>query len=119
MRRDEERLRDILECIDSLSLAIVAKMQADFESDSIIQKAVLHDILIIGEAASHVSQGLRDKHPEVPWRRLSGVRNVIVHAYFSVNLDIIWQSATEDLLPLRTQIAEILKAEFPDNTESE
>jgi uncharacterized protein with HEPN domain len=56
MRRDEERLRDILERIDSLSLAIVAKRQPDFESDPIFQKAVLHDILIIGEAASQVSQ---------------------------------------------------------------
>jgi uncharacterized protein with HEPN domain len=119
MRRDEERLGDILDHIDSLSLVIVGRSRADFDSNPMFQKAVLHDILIIGEAASHVSAEIQDKYPDVPWREISDTRNVIVHAYFSLNLNIIWQAATEDLLPLRTKVAEILKAEFPDSPESE
>ena len=83
-----------------------------------MRSAVLHFVQIVGEAASRVSVEIQDKYPNVPWKDIGGTRNFIVHAYFSVDLDEVWRTISRDLLLLRSQIAEILKAEFPDGTAS-
>ncbi len=114
MRRDEDRLRDILENIDTVLAAIRGKSRSDFDGDLLLRSAVLHYVQIIGEAAQRVSEDVRAKYPSLPWRVISDTRNFIVHAYFSVDLDIIWLTASRDLLPLRSQIESILHAEFPE-----
>jgi uncharacterized protein with HEPN domain len=119
MRREEARLRDMLEHITSALDAIEGKDRSEFDANPILQKAVLHDILNIGEASSYVSPELQAKYPRVPWTDVRGFRNVVVHEYFSVDLDIVWQTALNDLVPLRAQIEEVLKVEFPSGTTSE
>jgi len=114
MRRDDERLRDILEHIDSAVLAIASKGRPEFDIDPVLQKAVQYDLFIIGEAAANISKDLRTKHPQVPWKDICGLRTKLAHEYFSLDLDVIWRTATDDLPVLRAQIAQILKAEFPD-----
>jgi uncharacterized protein with HEPN domain len=114
-RRDEERLRDMLEHIDAALAA--GKDRSQFDADPILRKSIFHDILCIGEAAKKVSEDLREKYPSVPWRPIGGMRNQIAHEYFSIDHEMIWQTITGDLAPLRTQIDEILRAEFPDGSE--
>ncbi len=116
MRRDEERLQDILEHIASALRAIEGKDRSEFDANPVLQKAVLHDILIVGEASSHITSELQTKYPQVPWKDVRNFRNIIVHEYFSVDLDIVWDTATGDLAPLRSQIEAILNAEFPGGT---
>ncbi len=114
MRRDDERLRDILERIDSAQRAVAGKSRTDLGADPVLPSAIQYHLLIIGEAASNISFELRKRHPQVPWNQIRAFRNILVHEYFSRDLDIIWQAVSADLPPLRAQIEQILKAEFPD-----
>jgi len=102
-------------------LRLAGKSRSEFDADSILQKAVLHDLSIVGEAAgrvSHTLQTLQTKHTGVPWRKISDARNFIQHEYFSLDLDIVWQTISYEFAPLRAQIEEILKTEFPGGTTS-
>lgn len=94
MRNEDDRLRDILEAIDSIR-AEASKGHAHFAEDRMIQVWILHHIQIIGEAASRLSEPLKARHPEVPWTDIVAMRNVLVHHYFGIDLD-------ESGIPFRT-----------------
>jgi uncharacterized protein with HEPN domain len=70
-------------------------------------------LTLIGEAANRLPGELRDRHPEIPWRQIMAVRNRIVHAYFDLDPQILWNAASGDAPELRRQIVKILEAEFP------
>lgn len=63
---------------------------------------------IIGEAASRVSKEKQERIPEIPWRQMIGMRNRLIHAYFDIDLDFIWQTVTEDLVPLIAELEKVL-----------
>jgi uncharacterized protein with HEPN domain len=69
---------------------------------------MIHHLAIIGEAAARLSPALRQGHPEVPWSAIIGIRNVLVHGYFSIDLDEVW-GITQQLPALRNQIGAILR----------
>ena len=69
-----------------------------------------HHLQIIGEAASKLSADLRIAHPEVPWPRIVGMRNVLIHDYLGIDIDIVWAAVERDLPPLRVQIQAVLRA---------
>jgi uncharacterized protein with HEPN domain len=73
-----------------------------------VQHAVLFNFQIIGEAANRLEASFRSAHPSVPWSLMIGMRNVIVHGYFDVNLQIIWKTITEELPRLRPLLTAIL-----------
>ena len=97
MRRDAERLADIIEAADKIT-ARVAKGRETFDKDEDVQIVLVHMIQIIAEAAAGVSDELVDAHPEVPWRQIVAIRNRVVHGYFEVDLDILWNVALGDVL---------------------
>jgi len=68
---------------------------------------------IIGEAASKVSAETRSRHPLVPWEEIVGMRNRLIHAYFDIDLDRVWDTVTADLPPLRTVLEEMVSASSP------
>ena len=68
------------------------------------QLAILKAVELVGEAASHVSAEVRDAHPEIPWRGIIGMRNRLVHGYFSVRLERVWETVTRDILRLISQL---------------
>jgi uncharacterized protein with HEPN domain len=70
-------------------------------------------LYVIGEAASRISPRLKKRFPEVPWQAISGFRNYIAHEYFSLDLDIVWQTVIADVPRLESQIREILHGEAP------
>ncbi|USR92697.1 DUF86 domain-containing protein [Phormidium yuhuli AB48] len=69
----------------------------DLDRDEMLALALIRLIEIIGEAANHVSIDCQAAYPQIPWRQIVGMRNRIVHAYFDVDLDVIWQVVTTDL----------------------
>ena len=72
-----------------------------FRADEEKSLAVLHALQIIGEAASHLPGSLKQRHPEVPWADIIGMRNLIVHGYYLMDLEIVWKTIHEDLPLLR------------------
>lgn len=74
--------------------------EAQFMSSTLHQDAVLRQVTIIGEAAKRVSEVFRSGHPQVPWRKIAGFRDVVVHDYFRVNLEEVWRIVREELPPL-------------------
>ncbi len=73
--------------------------------------ALVRAIEIIGEAAANVSSDCRERYPQIPWANIIGMRNRLVHAYFDVDLDILWNTATTKLTPLIEQLEEIILLE--------
>jgi uncharacterized protein with HEPN domain len=110
-RRDELYLADIVEAAHSIR-GFLARVEAagkqGFVTDDLVRSAVLQKLTVIGEAAARVSEETVGENPDVPWRQARGMRNLLVHAYFSVDWDIVWATATESVPQLEAQIAEIL-----------
>jgi uncharacterized protein with HEPN domain len=80
------------------------------EREELIQSWIVHHIEIIGEAASNVSEQLRTRHPEIPWRRIVDMRNVLIHGYFGIDLSEVWRVVENDLPRLKEQVKGILEA---------
>jgi uncharacterized protein with HEPN domain len=79
-----------------------------FDGDDNLRLALTHLIQVVGEAAARVSEALRNRHPEVPWRAIVGMRHKVVHDYFNVDEEVVWDTATEEMLPLIEQLEVIL-----------
>jgi uncharacterized protein with HEPN domain len=113
MRSDEERLRDIEEYCVLISGFIGEITTSDGSIDTMArQYAVLHNLMIIGEAAARISPELQLKYPEVGWRVLTDLRNIVVHEYFGVDWNQVWEAATSKVPKLATQVGLILINEF-------
>lgn len=80
----------------------------DLSSDRKLLHSLVRLLEIIGEAASQVSAELRDQAPEIPWDIMVGMRNRLVHAYFAINLKIVWSTSTEDIPPLIAALERLL-----------
>jgi len=83
------------------------KSRADLDQDELLRLALVRLLEIIGEAASRVSQGTRDRFPAIPWPNIVGMRNRLVHGYDQIDLEILWQTLIQDL---RSMIDELRKA---------
>ena len=102
-------LQDILETIESCERFIEGMDFDQFVYDEKTIFAVNHALEIIGETTKHIPEEVRKEYPFVPWRKMAGIRDVIIHAYFGVNLNIIWNTANERLPELKRDIQKILE----------
>lgn len=102
---------DILESMDKIQAYIETVGEDEFYSDSEKQDAVLRRMLVIGEATKNIPAEFRTKYPDVPWQKMAGLRDIIVHQYFGVTLGLIWRVANSDLPLLGKRILEIKAAE--------
>jgi uncharacterized protein with HEPN domain len=97
---DMTRLRHMLDAAEEASGFAQGRARADLDSDRMLVLALVKDIEIIGEAAYQISPVTREQLPEIPWEDIIGMRHRLVHAYFAVNLDILWGTVEKDLPPL-------------------
>ena len=100
-------LGDILLSMERISTYIGEMDQQSFASDTRTADAVVRNLEIIGEAATRIPEEFKAGHPEVPWRRVVGLRNRIVHEYFGVDIGIVWSVVSQDLPHLKSQIQDI------------
>jgi uncharacterized protein with HEPN domain len=102
--RDIDRLRHIDECIGHVMDFLEGKSFKEMETDKMCLHAVVYNIMIIGEAANLITKEFREDHPEVPWRDIVDMRNVLVHGYFTTSPLFIWETYQKDLPLLKQQV---------------
>lgn len=107
MRDDRERLLDIREAIENIQKYAVRGKDA-FSEDELIQTWVLHHIQILGEAAARTTDEFQEQHPDIPWFKIVGMRNILVHDYFKIDVNAVWSVVENDLPTLYNQIKNIL-----------
>jgi uncharacterized protein with HEPN domain len=110
-RKNEDRLLDILDAIGSIRTYISGMAYDSFLNDRKSRDAVVRNIEIIGEAVRSLSPSFLKSHPQVAWKDIIGIRNIIVHHYFGVMTDIVWNVIQNDLPVLEKQICEMLGSE--------
>ena len=103
-------LHDMLEAIEKIERYTAGLGFEEFEANDMVVDAVVRNLEIIGEAAKHIPQDLRNRYGEVDWRRVVGFRNIVIHEYFDVDLEIVWTIATSQLPKLK----EILQTMLTD-----
>lgn len=108
MRNDHDRLLDILDAIEKIEKYTIDGRNR-FDKDELIQIWVIHYIQVIGESACQISEEMMEQHPDIPWRQIIGMRNILVHAYFNVDPEEIWGVVKRDLPILKEKIRAALK----------
>ena len=102
-------VEDILEAIDKIKRHIEGLTYETFVKNELVIDAVIRNLEIIGEASRNLSEDVRKKYPEIPWGRMIGLRNIIIHEYFGVDLAIIWEIITKNLPETKPKIVAMLK----------
>lgn len=110
MSRDATYLRHILDAIAKID-RYAAVGQERFFAEPQWQDAVIRQLEIIGEATKRVSAGLRDQHPEIAWRRMAGLRDMLIHNYMGVDLEVVWGVTQQTLPELKRNVETILAEE--------
>jgi uncharacterized protein with HEPN domain len=100
-------IEEILECIAKIEEYTKGITEDSFYGNTQIQDAVIRRLEIMGEAVKGVPAEFREKYPEIPWRKISGMRDFLIHEYFGVNLERVWKVAKEDVVELKGKILEI------------
>jgi uncharacterized protein with HEPN domain len=103
-------LKDILEGISRIEEYKAGKTQREFLQDHLVQDAVMRRLEVIGEATKNIPEDMRANYPDVPWRQIAGLRDVLIHGYFGVNLGRVWLVVENDLPRLKSKVTEILEA---------
>jgi uncharacterized protein with HEPN domain len=106
-RSDQERIQDILNAIDSIQMRTSSMSFDEFSQNETVVKAVLYDLIIIGEAAMNIPANVQNLIPELPWRLMSDMRNIMAHEYFQVNLRVTWSTIQNNLPPLIHPLQEL------------
>ncbi|MBM4438367.1 MAG: DUF86 domain-containing protein [Actinobacteria bacterium] len=112
MRDARERLHHILDAIERIG-RYAARGEGAFRTDELIQNWFLRHLQVIGEAAGKLSQAWRSGHPEVPWVTVVGMRKVLMHEYFGIDLDVVWKAVTAGVPIRRRTIEAVLREVEP------
>jgi uncharacterized protein with HEPN domain len=108
VRRNNKRLQDILDAIDAIE-RYTKKGKQTFIEQELIQVWIVHHLQIIGEATNALSNEIVAGYPEISWVQIVALRNFVVHEYFRIDPQVIWDITQEDLIPLKVTVERILK----------
>lgn len=112
MRKDDGiRLRHMRDAAREAMAFAKGKSRSDLSSDRMRVLSLIKSIEIIGEAASTVTQEFRDRYPEIPWKDIVAMRNRLIHVYFDIDLDRVWDTITDDLPKLLVDLEKIIARE--------
>jgi uncharacterized protein with HEPN domain len=109
MKDDLVFIEHILLCIDKIQEYTKNLNSQEFNKNELIQDAVIRNIEIIGEATKKISKDLKSQYPEIPWKEMSGMRDKLIHDYFGIDVDVVWNTVNEDIPYLKSLIENIDK----------
>jgi len=104
---DSVFIRHIIDSIQAIEEFSRNLSKEELTSNRLKQSAIVREIEIIGEASKNISNSLKEKYKKIEWKKIAGTRDRIIHRYFNVNLDIVWDIINKDLLELKKQIERI------------
>lgn len=110
-RSERVLLEEIHDSLDQIREYTDETSERNFRDDQLLQDAVLYRILVIGEAVKGLSDDLRQQHSAIEWTAIAGMRDILVHEYFRVDLGLAWEVVQDDLPELRRQLLRILEEE--------
>jgi uncharacterized protein with HEPN domain len=104
LAEDRVRLRHMVEAGESAVQFVAGRQRADLDEDRMLLFALVRAIEVLGEAASRISEETRATHAGIPWQAIIGMRNRLIHAYFEINTEIVWQTVTQEIPALLPQL---------------
>jgi len=112
MRRDDSiRFRHMLDAAKEVMSFAKNKTRKDLDNDRMLTLSLVKSIEIIGEAASKVTDETKKRFPEIPWTNMIAMRNRLIHAYFDIDLDVLWGTIVDDLPPFIEDLEKIISSE--------
>lgn len=112
--RDLASLIDIIEAARLTQSFLAGIGKSDFDSNLMVQSAVIRQIEVMGEATKRLSESFRNDHPHVPWRKIAGMRDILIHAYDHVDPDEVWNAVTVAMPGLLEQLELLLKSQHTE-----
>lgn len=109
MSGNEVYLQHILEAIDRISQFTANLGRDEFVKNQLVQSAVMRELGIIGEASKKLSEEFKENHGHIPWKKIAGMRDKLVHDYFEIDSEAVWQTVQEDVPALRIALQKLDK----------
>jgi uncharacterized protein with HEPN domain len=109
IRDDQVRLRHMLDAAKEAVGFAKGRSRTELDTNRMLSLSLVRLLEVIGEAAYGISPSFRERHPDIAWKQMSGMRNRLIHGYYDVNLDIVWKTITEDLPVLIEQLENVLE----------
>ena len=110
MKKDDSvYIMHILDAMNKIEKYVKGIGHGDFVKNSLLQDAVIRELEIIGEAAKKLSADFREKYPDIPWKEMAGMRDKLIHEYFGVDLDAVWNTVEKDIPSLKGKINKIIE----------
>ncbi|MDQ0298439.1 uncharacterized protein with HEPN domain [Salibacterium salarium] len=102
-------LEDMLACINKIEKYTLGISSEEFDQNQLLIDAVVRNLEVIGEAAKHVPQEIRQKYSLIPWKNIIGLRNILIHEYFGIDEQIVWEIITTDLKKIKPLMQQIIR----------
>lgn len=104
MEKDKIYAQHILDAVSAIEKFIAGGEYESFSGDKLLQDGIIRELEIIGEASKKLSEEFKSLIPNLPWKDIAGMRDKLVHDYFSVDLDAVWKAATKDIQELKSEL---------------